>query len=261
MAIITLTTDWGYTDYFLAAVKGSILKRTPQVQIIDICHEVPHFDLVFCAFTLKNTWHTFPEGTVHIIGVNSMASDEEPFLVVSHQGHYFIGTDNGIFSLILDEMPVKMRKLENIPLSSFPTRDIFVPVACHLAGKGKFDELGEPYDKINEKILLRPVTEEKAIRGNVTYVDSFKNLVTNISRELFESVGQGKSFQLFFRSFEYSIEQISELYTDVPEGEKLAFFNSAGFLEIAINKGPAATLLGVKFGDYIRIEFNDNKDR
>lgn len=263
MAIVTLTSDWGLKDYYVSAVKGAIYSEFPDAKIVDVSHLVPPFDILQASFILKNSYVNFPPGTVHIIGVNTLVNADTRFLAVKANGHYFIGADNGIFSLIFDKMPERIIDVSySIEKSSitFPTKEIFVKAACYLAKGGAIEDLGIERDSYLERILLRAVVEGSIIRGSVIYIDSYKNVITNITRELFEEVGKGRSFMMFFRKFEYNIEAISHSYLDVYEGEKVALFSSTGYLEIAINQGKASSLLGLEMGDTVRVEFYDNKN-
>lgn len=265
MPIITLTTDWGLKDHYVSAVKGTILTQFPEVNIIDISHLSPSYDIVQSSFIFLNSYKNFPNGTVHIIGVNSIREDQKDgeYIAINHNGHFFLGCDNGFFSIVFPEDPQRIVELAAAKdlITTFPSRDIFVKAACHLAKGGSLDDLGSERKLLNRKLTLHPVIDDKVIRGTIAYVDSYKNLITNVTKELFYEVAKGRSFTIFIRSFEYELNKISHTYDEVDNGEKLALFNSSGYLEIAINKGPASTLLGLKNGDGIRIEFYDNQDR
>lgn len=262
MAIITLTTDWGIKDYYVSAVKGTILTEYPEANIVDVSHLVPPFDILQASFILKNSYFNFPKGSVHIMGVNSLMEKETRYLAVYTKGHYFVGADNGTFSLMFDSAPDKIVAL-NLPSDlyniTFPTKEILVKAACHLAKGGAIELLGTEINSYLERILLRAVVEGSVIRGSVIYIDSYKNVITNITQALFNEVGNGRPFMMFFRKFEYNIEVISKSYTDVYEGEKVALFSSTGYLEIAINQGKASGLLGLDMGDTVRVEFYDSK--
>jgi hypothetical protein len=264
MPIITLTTDWGIKDHFVSAVKGQILSLLPNANILDISHLTPSFDLIQSSFVFLNSYKNFPAGTIHIIGINSIREDEKgsEYIAIKDNDQYFIGCDNGFFSIVFPQNPQKIIEIaaaKNL-ITTFPTRDIFIKVAVHLAQGGTFEEIGPERTSMNRKLTLLPVVDERVIRGSIAYVDSYKNLVTNITKDLFERVAHGRKFIIFIRSFEYDLNRISNTYNEVPEGEKLAIFNSSGYLEIAINKGPASSLLGLKNNDSIRIEFNDFTD-
>ncbi len=247
MAIITLISDWGLKDYYVAAVKGKIYKMMPEAHVIDITHEIPAFDKEQAAYVLKNAFRSFPDGTIHIIGVNTEESANRPHVVVLYEKQFFIGTDNGIFSLIFENDPSEVVVLD-IPNESdhftFSGRDRFVSAAIHLAKGGKLSELGEEKGNIETKMLFRPVVNERSIRGQVVYIDRYENLITNISRSLFREKVKNSKFTISLRSGQAN--KIHDAYDDVPPGEIVALFSSDSMLEIAINKGHAASLLGIQ---------------
>ncbi len=259
MAFITITSDWGLKDHYLASVKGAIYKRLPEAVLVDISHQIAHYNIMEAAFVIKNAFRNFPEGTVHIIGVDSEASVNHPHTVVFAHGQYFIGADTGIFSLIFEETPELIYEITTYQESdvfTFPARDIFVKVACHLAGGGKPGEIGVQRGSFNILKVFNPVIEPDSIRGVVIYIDGHENVITNITRDDFTSVGKGRKFTLFFRGEE--LDRIQTAYSDVPQGEVLALFGATNFLEIAIHKGNAAGLLGLDINESVRIEFQSN---
>ena len=260
MAIITLTTDLGLKDYYVASVKAAILKEQPEINIIDITHNIPSFDLQQTAFVVKNCFFDFPEGTIHIIGVNSETNIDTPHVAILYKGHYFIGADNGVFSLIFDEPAEKIVDLtisQDTNRVTFPTKDVFVKAACHIARGGTLEVIGKLKEEVAVKTLFRAVSENNIIKGMATYIDHYGNVITNINESLFKSFGNGRKFTIFFRSEEYEIKTISPSYCSVTEGERVALFSSTGYIEIAMNKGNAHQLFGINQGDLIRIEFYD----
>jgi S-adenosylmethionine hydrolase len=257
MAIITLTSDWGLKDFYLAAVKGAIYSRLPGVVVVDISHQIPSFDLNQAAFIIRNFYRNFPPGTIHILGINTEASIDSPHTLVVHEGHYFIGSDNGIFSLIFDETPEKIIELDVIQDSdyfTFSTRDVFVKVACHIAEGKPVEELGLQKQKILSRISFKPVIDGNLIKGKVIYVDSYENVFTNITETQFKSMTRGKKFVIQFRSSSYRLTDVFRSYNDVVEGEMLALFSTSGHLEIAINRGKASSLLGLKIDQPVLVE-------
>jgi S-adenosylmethionine hydrolase len=258
MAIITLTTDLGSKDFYQAALKGSILSIMPTANIVDITHEVPSFNISYAAFVLKNVYNYFPKGTVHLIGIDSVFSEQSKYVALKHQDHYFVGADNGIFSLLFEEAPdelVELNIMQDLKYLHFPLVDIFVKAAIHLAKGGKLREIGLPADSVEERMLLHPVIERDIIRGSVIYIDTFCNVITNITKELFTKIQRNRDFTLYFRKSE-TINQLSWHYNEVPEGEKLCLFGISNHLEIAINKGKASGLLGLHLNDIVRVEFH-----
>ncbi|MEI6898361.1 MAG: SAM-dependent chlorinase/fluorinase [Bacteroidota bacterium] len=257
MPIITLTSDWGLKDHYLTSVKGAIYSQLPGAVIVDISHQVSSFDLIQAAFILRNSWNSFPKGTIHIIGVNSEASIDTPHSVVFYHDHYFIGADNGIFSLIFDDTPEKIVELDIIQDSdyfTFSTRDVFCKVACHIATGKSVDELGRPKEGLLQKLPFKPVIDGNLIKGKVIYIDHYENVFTNISENLFTSMTRGKKFVIQFRSDAYRITKMSKSYKDVVQGEMLALFSTTGLLQIAINQGKASGLLGLRIDQSILVE-------
>lgn len=257
MGIITLTTDLGHKDFYQAALKGSLLSLLPAVRIVDISHDIAPFDLQQAAFIIKNSYHYFPKKTVHLIGVDSVYNKETRYLAMKYKGYYFIGADNGIFSLIFDDQPeeiVEISIIQDLKFLHFPLTDIFAKAACHLAKGGKLSEIGEHVDNLVEKKTLEPIVDDDSIRGRVIYIDSFQNVITNIHKELFTQVQRDRPFVLNFKRNE-TISHLSWHYNEVPEGEKLCLFGISNYLEIAINKGNASGLLGLKADEIVRIEF------
>ncbi len=256
MAIITLTSDWGTKDHYLPVVKGRLIKQLPDVNIIDITHDIPPFNSVQAAFVLKNCYREFPDGTIHIIAINTEESDKNPHTVVFADKQYFIGTDDGIFSTILDKKPEKIIEItitQDSDYFTFSTRDRFIKAATHILKKEKIEELGPERKSLNQKIAFKPVTEGNVIKGMVIYVDNYENVITNISQELFEKFSKGKNFRIMLRG--EVITKLQQSYTDVAPAEIAALFNTSGLLEIAINQGNASSLLGLYLDDTIRIEF------
>lgn len=257
MAIITLTTDLGYKDFYQAALKGSIYCLLPDVNLVDITHNIAAFNISQAAFVLKNAFPYFPSGTVHLIGIDSVFNSNSRYLAVKYNGHYFVGSDNGIFSLLFDQEPediIELDIMQDMKFLHFPLTDIFCKACCHLAKGGKMDDIGIKVSHLEEKVNLQPVIERDIIRGSVIYIDSFQNVITNITKELFSRIQRNREFTLYFRKNE-SISQLSWHYNEVPEGEKLCLFGISNHLEIAINKGNASGLLGMHVGDIVRIEF------
>jgi len=255
MQIVTLTTDFGLNDYYVAVLKGTLLQQYPDLQIIDIAHTIKSFDIVQGAFVLKNAWQSFPKGSIHIVGVNNYSGNEMTLLAIRHQGHFFVGPDNGIFSLLFDKQPEEVYALKLTDNSSFPLTEVFANVVKHIAGNGDFKEIGQPVEEIVQRITLQPVISPLQIRGTVIHIDAYENVVVNISKELFEQIRNKRKFALFFKRND-PIIKLSVYYHDVPVGEPLCLFNSTNYLEIAINMGKASSMLGLNLGDAVQIDFH-----
>lgn len=275
MAIITLTTDFGLKDSSLGAVKGAILSELDHVNIVDISHQVSPFHITEAAYIIKNSYKTFPKGSIHIIGVDSEITPENKHIALKLDDHYFICANNGIMSLIAAE--INPEKIVEINIhdaieSNFPVLDVFVRVASHLARGGSLDVIGKPISEIKEIKQFLPFVraEQTQLVGYVMYIDNYGNVVTNISRKTFEEVRKGRKFNLAARGI--SFNKIHNSYSEainfetpkdnrVEEGKKLALFNASGYVELAIYKsnpntvGSASTLFGLKLMDTINIKF------
>jgi len=257
MPIITLTTDLGLKDYYVGAIKGTIYKHLKDVNIVDISHYINRFDITQAAFVIKNVFQDFPKGTVHILGVRPNQNVQIKHVAVQYADQFFVGADNGIFSLFLDAAPQKVVRLESSELSTstFPTRDVFAAAAAHLAGGKKIESLGESVNTLNQSTGPRAVLDESVIRGTVIYVDTYGNAITNISKDMFEEIGQNRPFQIMFRMPNYEISTISKAYDEVVEGERLALFGSSGLLQISMNAGNASQLLGLELNSSVTVQF------
>ncbi len=260
MAIVTITSDWGTRDHYAAVVKGIILKQLPETVLVDLSLEIPPFNLQHASFVLRNAYHHFPDGSIHLIDVNSHPSKQNKYLLAVDGHQYFIAADNGLFALIFDKPPEKIIELALQPDqagSPFIARDLFAPVACSLISGTTPEELGTALSGVQQMVLFAPTIEKDVIRGKVIFIDAYENVFLNITRDLFEKVGKGRPFTIYFRSLDYGIQKISTSYSDVYEGDLLAMFSSSGFLEVAMNRGNAASLLGLKPDEMVRIEFRD----
>lgn len=261
--IITLVTDWNNKSYYIGAVKGELLKRCPESTIIDITHSISPFNLSQAAYVLKNSYKSFPDDSVHVVGVCTEFSDETPFVLVNENNHWFIGADNGIFSLMFENKPEKIIKLniaDNQIFSSFPELDIFPGIISKLIYGQAHEILGEEIHELYTKFNLNPAYEGNTINGNVIYIDSYSNVITNITLELFNEIRNGRRFDIFVQNQNYRISKISNRYSDVDKGELVAIFNSSGNLEIAMNYSSVAELLNLDNKSKIMIKFYDSKN-
>lgn len=254
MALITLISDWGTKDYYSAAVKGVIYKYHPDARIVDITHHIEPFNSSEAAYVLKNAARCFPENTIHIIGINTEESISHPHIIALYENQYFIGADDGIFSLIFDHDPELIVELD-IPQETsshtFSSRDRFARAAAMLSSGTKLEELGSKSDSLVSKMNFVPVEQEDTLKGMIIHIDNYQNLITNINIKKFKDFTKGYSFEISFRNQKYKVIDIHDSYGDVRPGELSALFTSDGFLEIAINKGKAASLLGILKNDPI----------
>ncbi|MFA5417719.1 MAG: SAM-dependent chlorinase/fluorinase [Bacteroidales bacterium] len=263
MGVITLTSDWGTADYYIGAVKGMIYKHFPEAQIVDISHEINKFDSGEAAFMLRHAYPSFPDGTIHIIGINTEETIEEPHTIAFYMRQYFIGTDNGVFSMIFDGLPEWMIELD-IPQEStgftFSSRDRFAIAAARIARGDDPQKMGDIKPNLVKKMLFNPVIDQGAIKAMVIHIDGYQNLITNIDRKTFMAFVKNSAFVISFRSQKYKVSEVKDAYTDARPGEIVAVFASNGLLEIAINQGKAASLLGIRKNDPVIVSLVTNND-
>lgn len=274
MSIITLTTDYGLKDHFVGALKGKILSEYSEATIIDISHHIDAFNTVEASYIIGAAYSSFPKGTVHLIGVDMEFNKENQHIVMQWNDHYFIAADNGILSMLTQKIvPQKIVTInihDRLP-SDATDLDVFVKVACHIAKGGLLNVIGKEIKTIKQVTELQstPATDGNSIKGYVIYIDHFGNAVTNITKKQFLEIAKSRPYEIQFKNKvvktilpNYSAIANSDKYPIKNyEGEKLAIFNEAGYLEIAIFKsnptkfGSANSLLGLNYRDVITIKF------
>lgn len=255
MAIITFVSDYGYSDFYVAAVKAKILNHNPNLLIIDISHNIEHFNLAHGSFTLKSVYRDFPEGTVHLASVNSAEAGR--FIAMKLDGHYFVGPDNGLFSLISDNQPELTVELPPSPSSTFPSAAVMAEAAAKLAGGESIDKVGSPTTDYVKLIGRLVKATRKQISGNVIRVDHYGNLITNIEKKVFEFLNKDDDYTIVFGRERF--RKINLSYHETEPGDCFILFNSIGLLEIGINKGNAGELLGLGYDSPVHILFNAEK--
>ena len=275
MNFITLTTDFGYKDFSIAITKANIYNSIKDVIIVDISHQISPFNNTEAAYILKNSYKSFPQGSIHIIGVESELTPENSHLVMSFDNHFFIGANNGIFSLITESLkPDKIVEINihNNIISTFPMIDVFVKVAKHIVSNGSLDVIGKEIKEIKQLTEIKPVINQKKdqILGSVIYIDNYGNVITNITKKIFNEIGKSRPFTIearrikfkkIYSSYSQAIDYSIKRKKREEDGKKLALFNSAEHLELAIYKsnpetvGSANSLFGLNYRDPITIFF------
>ena len=253
LPLLTLTTDFGREDFHLPRLKGRLLSIRSGLRVVDVSHDIPPYDIVRAAFVFRKVWMHFPRGTVHLLSVYDYYQPRGRYLACEYGGHYFIGPDNGIFSLIFGEIPKQTYVLDGYDADT-PLHEIYARAVGHLMRHKPFHEIGLPTTRYTERLAFQPVIGPQYIRGTAVFIDRFDNVTTNITRQTFEQVGGGRGFQLLIKRMA-PLDGLSFRYHDVPEGEPLCRFDSDGLLEIAVNLGKAATLLGIAVEDMVQVEF------
>jgi S-adenosylmethionine hydrolase len=252
MPVITLTTEWKPDDIYYGIIKGKLSSLSPGTCIIDNAGNIPPFNISLASFIIRNTYCNYPEGSVHIICVHSEAHKDQDYLIVKSGGHYFVGTDNGIFNLILNSEPDEVIKINH--KESIDELEIFAKAASDLIAGKKLSDLGKTADKISERVPLRATIDKDVIIGSIIFIDSYGNAISNITREVFYRVFENKAYRILIQSNKNYTDQISEKYSDVPVGEMLARFNQLDLLEISINGADVSELLSLSVGSVLRVD-------
>ena len=268
MAIITLTTDFGTRDHYVGAMKGVIKTIAPKADIVDVTHQIEPHNVIHASFVLMNTVCWFPEGSIHLAVVDPGVGGDRRALLAATENYMFVGPDNGLLSYVYEDPAfLWVRELQTVEYflqkvsSTFHGRDVFAPVAGYLS-------TGESPDKFGP-LLLEPKTldgvrgevdSRGTISGEVVYIDSFGNLITNIDTSAFWE-GETKAEEDGGRSFPVieiggtAIRGIGEFYQEAIPGELGAHFNSWPLLEVFLPEGNAAEKLGVERGAPVKVSF------
>ena len=276
MSVITLTTDFGIKDHYVGSIKGALFNELQNVNIVDVSHNISPFNIVEAAYIIENSYKNFPNGSIHIIGVDSEKTVEQSHLVIKLDNHFFICANNGIMSLLASKInPEKIIEINihNDKITTFSVIDVFVKIAAHIYRGGSIDLVGNQIYELKELYNLNPILNEKSneISGNVIYVDNYDNVVTNISKKIFTEFGKSRPFEINARN--YIFKEIvgsygSAIRFDIKKenrkeiGKKIALFNKSNYLELSIYKsnpqtfGGAASLFGLNYRDVITIKFN-----
>jgi S-adenosylmethionine hydrolase len=246
MPILTLTTDIGQRDYLVGAIKGQFLSLLPTWNIADITHYLSQTNFPQAAYTCNNAFKYFPAGTFHLVIVNLFESPVKYLLVAKYRDQFIVCPDNGLLTMITGTKPKEIIALamnEKNTLLQVTQTVAEKLMAIHTSGN--FATGGELINTIEEKYSLRATVGPNWMEGQILFIDNFENVVINITKEEFLEQRNGRSFKIVFKRNEV-IESISDNYTAVSESEKLAWFNSAGYLEIALRNGNMAGLFGLQ---------------
>jgi len=258
MAIITFMSDFGWRDPYVASVKAKILSVNHTMQIIDITHEIEHFNIPHAAYVMRNVFRDFPKGTVHLVCVNMPVSGREKIVAIKLEEHYFVGVDNGFFSLLSDKQPtvaVELRKDDKYS-PVFPEKSLLATSAVALASGSSIYNMGIELPGLTNMLLQQVKITKNQIWGKVIHVDHYGNLVTNITRDMFHQVYDNRPYSVMFSR--ESVESISDSYNKVESGECVVLFNSSGNMEIAICHGNASELLGLQYDSQVQIRFQES---
>ena len=248
MPLLTLTSDIGSRDYLVSAIKAQLLQTNEQFNIIDISHQIPPFNYPQAAYICRSAVHHFPEFSFHIILVNLFETKPVRLLLAFHKNQYYLCADNGLLPMILEEKPelvIEIPLEKDAATNTIYLTGVMGDTINKLINGTSIQTIGIADVNYIQKNSWQPLHGENWIEGLIIFIDNFENVIINITRSYFEEQRKGRNFRIVFKRDEV-ITKISETYADVEEGEKLAIFNNAGYLEIAINKGNAAGLFGLK---------------
>ena len=263
--ILTFLTDFGLRDAYVASMKGVALSVNRDLKLVDISHQVPPQDIMQAAYVLRDAAACFPEGTVHLCVVDPGVGTDRSPVAVRHRGQYFVGPDNGLLSLALDGSPDEIVRLDNQDYwrpeetsTTFHGRDIFAPAAAHLASGVPLSSLGSAAPSLTRMQWALPIHDDQGIRGWVVHVDHFGNCVTNITRSAFAEGRDGRRFKCYAGGL--ILDRVQPTYGCVESGDPLLLFNSTELLEVAVSRGNAAELFGLRTGSPINIVFLDGQN-
>jgi len=248
MPVVTLSTDIGQTDYIVGAIKGQLLSADASNTIVDITHQLSQHNYQHTAYLCNNAFRHFPAGTFHIIIVNLFEALPKHMLIAEHNNQYIACPDNGILTTVCGVTPLNVTAIDVETPHSFGVLACTQALATAIKKLGhtpNLQHVGRPITNIKEKYPLRSTIGADWIDSQIIFIDSFENVVINVTKEEFEEQRRGRNFKIIFTRDEV-IDKLSENYASVAPGDKLAWFNSAGYLEIAINKGNMAGLFGLR---------------
>jgi len=260
--IITLTTDYGTNDHLVGVLKGVILKINPDVQIIDITHQVAPFDLLDGALSIAAAYSYFPQRSIHVVIVDPGVGTERRPILVSGQNHYFLAPDNGVLSGIYEkEHPVVVRHITSEhyflqPVSkTFHGRDVFAPVAAWLSKNWQPASMGEEISDFKRFAMPKPKEADGLLKGVVLKVDAFGNLITNFRVDDLPANAVEKG-EVRLQIGSHPVTKFVPTFAQGAAGETVAYIGSSGFLEVAMNKGSAARTLGLGRGTPVLLTKN-----
>ena len=255
MSIITFTSDLGLSDAYVAITKARILEHFPQARIVDISHLIEPANIADGAFVLATSYREFPEGSIHLIAIDTLGQQGDQYVAVRCGGHFFVGTDNGLISLVAESQPEAAVVLEDRDNSAFPAKDVLAPAAARLAAGVEITDLGQPAPNLRRLLGRQVKATKKEIAGHVVKVDHYGNLITSIKKLDFDILSKDRRFVIGFGR--ETVTEVQTGYNQVEAGDVYVCFNYMGLMEIGIRNGNAAQLLGLRFDSPVWIKFDD----
>lgn len=253
MTVLTLTTDWGTSDYYVAALKGQLLQACPDVQTVDISHHIKPCNMSHAAFVVGKAYRFFPRGSIHFVGVDFVAAAEAPMVVAYADGHYFIWTNNDWLSFVVPHFE-RVVQLAEQPVGSFAELSVVPAVVRALLQPDGLQALGHSVD-IKQSLPRNPVIKEDSILTHVLHIDHHGNVITNLTRDTFAAECHDRPYNIYLGTLKYCISTIYNTYSDISLGYPVAFFNHCDLLEIAYVRGNIANLYKLSTDSTIIIRF------
>lgn len=267
MQIITLTTDWGLSDYYVGVVKGRLYSLLDDIIVVDITHDIENYNLLKTAFIVKNACLKYPEGTIHIIDVNSFEQGEtsnlkpRSYIVVKHKNQYYICTDNGLPSMVFGNDPVEITDIalfNETDYYTFASLDLFPKVVKMIVESKNIANIGnrmETFSNLVPQKYFITQSNNSEVIVQVIYVDKYGNVFLNIKDNEFNKIRNNRRFRVMVGV--KPVETISLSYADVDVGDPLLTISSSGYLQLALREGNFSSLLGVRIDDSIKIFFDE----
>jgi S-adenosylmethionine hydrolase len=258
--VITLTTDYGTGDHLVGVMKGVMLSVNPEINIVDITHDVLPHDILDGAITIGQAYKYFPSKTIHVVVVDpGVGTARRPILVAADQ-HYFVAPDNGVLSSVYDQTEalyvwniISEHYFRNPISNTFHGRDVFAPVAAWLSKSWQTSAFGEPITDFVRFNIPKPKAAGKFVKGVVLRVDHFGNLVTNLTAEDVPGLASADG-KFTIKAGNAVVKKVVPTFAEGPAGEAVAIVGSSGYIEISVNKANAAKTLGITRGAEVTVD-------
>ena len=255
MQIVSLITDYGTQDYYLAELKAAIWRRAGMVHLLDVSHHVASHDITTAAYFIENIIQKLLPGSINLVSVHNYYRKNPEFIVFKYQEQYFIGPDNGLFSLVFEDFgQFEIYKIDGQKHQIGDLKELFAHTVASIVHGFPLVDIGSLHTTPDLKLKIRPVINSDHIRAMVIHIDHNENVIINLKKEDFMRLRNGRSFYVYYKQHN-PISHISNHYADVPVGDVLCRFNSMGYLELAINMGKAASMLNLARNETIQIDF------
>ncbi|MEE9439687.1 MAG: SAM-dependent chlorinase/fluorinase [Saprospiraceae bacterium] len=255
MHIVSITSDFGYHDYFVAELKAQIHYNASNIKIIDVSHSLDPHDIVQAAYFVNNVFRSFPNGSIHLIAVYNHYDRDRRYIAVERQGHFFLAPDNGVLSLLFNDLTAAEVRIIKSPEHEKTQTSICLAFGVKIIStNNSIDNLGPVPANISLKMGINPVVTNSYIRATIIHIDHYQNVVINVKKKEFEKIRGNRSFELYYKQHD-PITRISSGYGDAPIGDVIALFNPADYMEIAINMGKASSILNLYKNETIQINF------